>query len=181
MSIVPTAQAPFRMSSRSIIILGSARSDGNTRKIVDWISEHTEIEVVDLNTLHIGYFDYAFSNREDDFLPLAEKLIQYDTWIFATPVYWYSMSAVMKTFFDRITDLLDLRKDLGDQIAGKNMMLIACSGHEDLQEWFSLPFIFTAKYLGMQFLGEVHAWLENKQVPVRAETALNRFIRQIPE
>lgn len=169
------------MPSRSIIILGSARSDGNTRKVVDWVSDRTGIEVIDLNTRHIGYFDYAFTNREDDFLPLAEEILQYDTLIFATPVYWYSMSAVMKTFFDRITDLLDLRKDLGDQIVGKNMMLIACSGHEDLQEWFSLPFIFSAKYLGMHFQGEVHTWLEDKQIPARAELALEAFIQQIPQ
>lgn len=169
------------MSSKSIIILGSARSDGNTRQIVDWVTARTHIPVADLNTLEIGYFDYEFQNQEDDFIPLFEQLMQYDTLIFATPVYWYSMSAVMKTFFDRITDVLDKRKDLGDQLAGKNMMLIACSGHDDLQEWFSNPFTATATYLNMNFQGEVHAWLENKQIPPKATAALEAFIQAIPE
>ncbi len=44
---------------------------------------------------------------------------KYDVLIFATPVYWYSMSGIMKVFFDRITDLLTIKKDIGRKLKGK--------------------------------------------------------------
>ena len=82
-------------------------------------------ELIDLNDFDISYYDYDHKNRQDDFLPLMKKLIErYKTLVFATPVYWYTMSAVMKTFFDRISDLLTIEKDLGRQLRGKNMVLI---------------------------------------------------------
>ncbi|WP_291800231.1 flavodoxin family protein [Lutibacter sp.] len=54
----------------------------------------------------INHFDYDFNN-DDGFLPLMKNVIEkYDTIIFATPIYWYSMSGVLKVFFDRLSDLL---------------------------------------------------------------------------
>ena len=54
------------------------------------------------------------------FLPTIKELnSKYDTWIFVTPVYWYSMSGQMKIFLDRITDLLKWHKDEGRKIRGK--------------------------------------------------------------
>ncbi|MDN5201871.1 NAD(P)H-dependent oxidoreductase [Fulvivirgaceae bacterium BMA10] len=149
----------------SVIILGSARSDGNTRKIVDkFIEENPGTTLVDLSTQQIEYFDYGFKNLDDDFIPLMEKILQHDLLIFATPVYWYSMSAVMKTFFDRITDLLYKRKELGRQLNGKYMMSISCGSDEELNDGFSIPFSSTANYLKMEYLGHLHTWLENDRI-----------------
>ena len=61
-----------------------------------------------------------------------ETIIQkYDTIIFATPVYWYSMSGTLKTFFDRLSDLLHYKKELGRQMRGKKMAMISNSGEND--------------------------------------------------
>ncbi|MCP4458779.1 MAG: NAD(P)H-dependent oxidoreductase [Cytophagales bacterium] len=37
----------------------------------------------------------------------------------ATPVYWYSMSGIMKVFLDRIYDVLTIEKELGRKLHGK--------------------------------------------------------------
>jgi multimeric flavodoxin WrbA len=143
---------------KTVIIIGSSRKGGDTAKIVDEImSESNNWDLIDLNDYEIGYYDYEHKNREDDFLTLMKELIsEYDNFVFATPVYWYSMSGIMKVFFDRITDLLEIEKDLGRKLRGKRMAVVSCSIGENLGEHFLLPFSETAKYLGMEYIGNTH-------------------------
>lgn len=142
----------------TVIIIGSSRKAGDTTNIVNKLLEKSNNwDVIDLNDYEIGYYDYDHINREDDYLPLMRKLIEaYDNFVFATPVYWYSMSGVMKVFFDRITDLLEIEKNLGRKLRGKNMAVISCSIGNNLGDAFWLPFSETANYLGMKYLGGVH-------------------------
>ena len=44
-----------------------------------------------------NYYDYEYKNQNDDFLPTIKKILAYDLILFITPVYWYSMSGIMKT------------------------------------------------------------------------------------
>ena len=48
-----------------------------------------------------------------------EKVTEYDIIVLATHVYWYSMSAIMKKFIERLSDLLHLRKDIEYKLRGK--------------------------------------------------------------
>ena len=57
---------------------------------------------------------------------------------------------------DRISDLLTYEKSLGRQLRGKKMAIFSNSGQNDLKEGFTMPFIETAKYLGMAYLGNTH-------------------------
>ncbi len=167
---------------KSIIILGSARSDGNTRKFIDSIfKEHPNLEIIDLNDFDIGYFDYTFSNQEDDFIPLFERLMSYDNLIFATPVYWYSMSAQLKTFFDRFTDLMRIRKDLGRQFNGKYMMSISCGSGPDLIKGFEMPFRESANYLEMKYLGHLHGYIEGIDEDDTLQNEISLFLDKLKE
>ena len=62
----------------------------------------------------------------------------------------------MKVFFDRFTDIITIEKELGRKLRGKKMGVISCSVGENLGKYFWLPFIETAKYLGMEYLGNIH-------------------------
>lgn len=158
-----------------LIILGSSRKDGDTKRIVDELISIAKWDFIDLNDYNFSYYDYEHKNLSDDYLPLMRKIIgNYDVLIFATPVYWYAMSGIMKVFFDRITDLLDNEKDLGRKLRGKSMAALSCSVGDNLGEYFWLPFSETAKYLGMNYLGDIHT-LSNKN-----ETeSLNNFVELI--
>jgi len=134
------------------IIFGSSRSFGNTRKVIDEILGHSDIELFDLNKFEISPFDYEHDNRNDDFIPLIERLIAYDTWIIATPVYWYSMSTQHKIFFDRFSDLLKIRKDLGRKLRGKKLFVIA-SFQTSYPRGFEDTFEQICEYLGITYLG----------------------------
>lgn len=137
--------------------MGSSRNNGNTTKIIETIANENEFDIVNLNDYQFSYYDYENKNREDDFLPLMKKIIEnYETLIFATPIYWYNMSGIMKVFFDRISDLLTIEKELGRQLRGKNMAVIANTSDEELDYDFFLPFRKSAEYLGMNYLGDVY-------------------------
>ncbi len=157
-----------------VIILGSARSDGNTREMVNLLSSETGMPVIDLNDYNVGYFEYDNYDRGDDFLPLIDNVLQYDTLVFATPVYWYNMSAIMKNFFDRFTDLLKHHKELGRKFRGRSMAVLSCSATEGDDPDFGRPFERTADYLGMRYLGHLATWSYGP--PISPEVAL-RIVR----
>jgi multimeric flavodoxin WrbA len=161
-----------------LIILGSARKNGSTRTVVNYLVEKGGYDVIDLLDYQIAYFDYEFKNASDDFLPLMRAILpKYDTFIFATPVYWYSMSALMKNFFDRLSDLLKIEKDLGRTLRGKSMGMLSCSGSDDRNPHFAEPFILTADYLGLHYLGDVHAFMdEGEAIPEEVKLRLDGFV-----
>ena len=143
--------------NKIVAIIGSSRNDGDTKRLVDELHTYLDFDSIDLNDHEFSYYDYAHNNVHDGYIPLMRKLItNYDTFLFATPVYWYAMSGIMKVFFDRFTDLLDNEKDLGRQLRNKKMAAITCSIGDNLGDMFWLPFIETANYLGMKYIGSLH-------------------------
>ncbi|WP_268848430.1 flavodoxin family protein [Flavobacterium aestivum] len=167
------------MNLKGVIIQGSSRSNGNTNKIVSFVQKETSFDIIDLKSKQIGGFDYDSKNKDDDFLPLMEEIVnKYDTIIFATPVYWYSMSGIMKNFFDRIADCLKNEKEIGEKLQGKAMGMISCGSDSELKKGFEMPFVETANYLGMYYLGNVHTWVENEIISESLKKDLTIFIEE---
>lgn len=158
----------------AIIILGSSRKDGNTKKIVDIFNRDLHFEIVHLIEKNITYYDYEHKNRDDDFFGIITKIIEKDLIIFATPVYWYTMSAPLKTFFDRFSDLVRIRKEVGRKLRGKEMMVISC-GSSALDFDFYLPFRKSAEYLDMTYLGDIHGWMTTDTVPEEVKRNIVAF------
>ncbi|WP_299433735.1 NAD(P)H-dependent oxidoreductase [uncultured Aquimarina sp.] len=160
---------------KGIIIQGSSRSDGDTNTVVSYLKDITGFDVVDLNQREINYFDYEFKN-EDDFEILFKNMVQnYQTIVLATPVYWYTMSGIMKVFLDRISDYLYKEKDFGRMLRGKEMAMMSCSNDDDRVGEFNLPFSRSATYLGMDYLGDIHTWVSNKELPLEVKEKINAF------
>ena len=175
---LPPAGRPMK----TIIILGTSRNDGDTSKVISTLQEISKWDLIDLNHYRFSYYDYAHENAGDDFIPLMRNIItNYDTLVFATPVYWYSMSGIMKVFFDRLADLLEIEKDLGRKLRGKNMAVLSCSIGNNLGESFWLPFVETAKYLGMKYRGNVHTVITNSAAADMETTKITEFVRQIEQ
>lgn len=152
------------MKSSTCIIFGSSRSDGNTSVLVSELEGLCGGKVFDLNDFKFSYYSYRH-DQEDDFISLFKEVSTFDTIIFATPVYWYSMSAVMKTFFDRISEPLRTHPEYTDALKGKSMLLFNMSSSPTIYPYFHKPFEDSAEYLNMDFKGHVHCWLENKKLP----------------
>lgn len=168
------------MKNNKVIIQASSRSLGDTRKIIEQFKGKLEFDLIDLKLYNIGHFDYEFKNANDDFIPLMTKIINsYDTLIFATPIYWYSMSGILKVFFDRISDLLKTGKDLGRQLRGKHMSFVSVSNGDDQIPEFAAIFRETAKYLGMHYTDGVHAYVNEGHVDDLVDKRLTAFKNEI--
>ena len=151
------------MQSKGIILQASSRSEGNTKNIVSSLQQMTNYDVIDLAKLRIEHFDYEFKNQDDDFSELIKNIADnYETIIFATPVYWYSMSGLLKVFLDRISDCLIIDKETGRKLRGKSLGLVICGSQPEETIGFDLPIKSAAQYLGMDYLGYVHTWVENE-------------------
>lgn len=145
------------------IILGSSRSEGDTKKVIDLVVKNQPHRFMDLNKCSIAYYDYKNNNQNDDFIPLIKEMLHYQKWVFATPVYWYTMSAIMKTFIDRTTDLLTIEKDLGRQLRGKEAYVIS-SDHGERTPAFEEVFQKTFEYLGIHYRGSLFYYSGNDEI-----------------
>lgn len=138
----------------TLAIIGSARSDSNARKALKAISPIKEYGCLDLLDFKINHYRYDRTDwDDDDFGNIVSKLLEADNIIFVTPVYWYSMSGLLKVFFDRLTDLISFKKEIGRQLAGKKVYLVTCGSDANMPEGFEVPFSMTCKYLDMQYCG----------------------------
>jgi multimeric flavodoxin WrbA len=139
-----------------LIIIGSSRKPSDTKSFVNDVFRNTPHKQLDLLDFKIIPYNYDGIYPADDFNKLAEEILQHDTIIFATPVYWYAMSAVMKQVFDRFTDLVTIRKATGRLLKGKNIFLIAVGDNAEIPEGFEIPFKNTAEYLDMKYGGCIY-------------------------
>lgn len=140
----------------AVVILGTSRRNGNTHASVIQLLDEKVVELVDLSAMDVSAYDYQHANRTDSFLPLVERLIERSLWLLATPVYWYTMSAQLKLFVDRLSDLITIREDLGRALRGKSIGVIVSGTDDELPERFETPFRLTCNYLSMIYIGAVY-------------------------
>lgn len=153
------------MKKDTALVIGTSRGDGNTWRLLRGANARLELPIFDVASLRISYFDYDGRNLDDDFIPTMEKLAEFQTIGLVSPVYWYSVSAQMKTFIDRISDLLGPRKDLGRRLRGKRLFLMANgSSEESIPTCMEQMIQQTAEYLGMQYDGAHYSRVENDLV-----------------
>ncbi len=166
-----------------IALLGSSRRNGNTGRLMDSLASELGIEVVDLSEKKISAFDYEHKNRADDFEPLMEQVLRSDAIIFASPVYWYAVSAPMKIFLDRISDYLDIPDLLeeGRRLKGKHGYVVCTSVYDEVSSAFISAFRETFEYLGMEFGGVLHANCANGFVTSDHEKEIGAFSKLIRE
>jgi hypothetical protein len=161
---------------RPLVILGSARPDGETRRAVDIAFPNGSAQLVVLPHHAIGGYDYGHTNAGDDFSAIAAAMTAAQSIVFATPVYWYAMSAPLKIFFDRLTDLTENLKVQGKALAGKSVWVIATGTEAELPEGFEIPFARTADYFGMVYCDVAYLYTgDDAALRIANETALKRF------
>jgi multimeric flavodoxin WrbA len=135
----------------------------------------------DLGALSIGYYSYD-QRSSDDFLPLIDRLLPYEIWVLATPLYWYTMSAQAKTFIDRLSDLLEADKSIGRQLRGKSLAVISSGTDAQLPLHFDEPFRLTANYLGMKFLGTHYEQFDDRRmISANADACGKTFANRISQ
>jgi multimeric flavodoxin WrbA len=162
----------------TIALFSSSRRHGNTGAVLDRIAAEVPIEVVDLSEIGIAPYDYLHRNRGDGFEPLIDQILTYDQVMFVAPVYWYAVPPTMKTFIDRLSDLLELPdlKSKGQQLRGKRALVAATSGIDEVSPPFISMFRDTFAYLGMIYGGLLHVNCDGGYRRGCAEVEIEAFI-----
>jgi multimeric flavodoxin WrbA len=155
---------------------------GNTRMITDFLLEKIlNSELMNLQEFNfLGYdYDYDYKNAGDDFFKMVEQMLTFDKIIFCTPVYWHSMSSIMKRFLDRWSDLVTIRKEKGRGLAGKKLFALCCSSDEEEHEGFFMPFDKTAGYRDMVYGEKVHTYVVDEKITEAVQNRLLDFCNKI--
>lgn len=134
------------MPNRIVIVQGSARKPGNTRAVAavtaaaarDHGAEVAEIDATALSfkapgcvgcqrCQHSDAFACAFN---DEVAKSVATLPEYDAIVLATPLYWWSYSAQLKIFIDRMYSLskISISGSHKSLLSGKTLALLATAG-----------------------------------------------------
>lgn len=109
-----------------LAITGSPRGHlSNTRRLAERVLEGAEtagagVELVDLAEMNLVYCTACAvchvtgkCNKQDDFEPLRVKMLEADGIVLASPVYFSSVTAQLKTILDRLADVMHCQLFLG--------------------------------------------------------------------
>lgn len=101
------------MSKKVLILSGSPRKDGNSDILCDQFAKgacdggHT-VEKIRVAEKNIGYCKACYACKstgkcaiDDDMAEILQKMIDADVIVLASPVYFYSIDAQLKTLIDR--------------------------------------------------------------------------------
>jgi hypothetical protein len=138
------------------------------RQIVDRLSglrSNAAMSVVETQTKNVTIVMGSARNDGNTAVAVRQHVI------FATPVYWYAMAGPMKTFFDRMTDLIvdPKNRETGRALAGRSVWLLATGTDDGMPPGFHEPFARTAEYFGMLWRGAVYC-RSIKGLPLAAST-----------
>ena len=101
------------MSKKILILSGSPRKGGNSDYLCDKFSEGArdaghDVEKIFVSEKKIGYCRACYACRnshkciiQDDMPEILDKMISADVLVLASPVYFYSINAQIKTVLDR--------------------------------------------------------------------------------
>ena len=145
------------MLASPLVLLASARPAGHTAALMHNVLAPVNYMVLDLLGVPLAPYSYTEPYPANDaFGSLIRQVLRHEVLILATPVYWYAMSGLLKTYFDRLTDLVTTEKALGRQLRGKRLFVLASGTEAALPPGFEEPFRRTARYFDMTFGGSLY-------------------------
>ncbi|MFD2999096.1 flavodoxin family protein [Pontibacter toksunensis] len=167
------------MDNKPAVIIGSARRDSDTKKLVEVLFPESDVKVLDLLDYKLDAYNYSGAySTEDQFLQIVEELLPHQQLIFATPVYWYSMSGLLKTFFDRLTDLVTVQKTIGRKLAGKETFMVAVGAENELPLGFEKPFELTSDYFDMTYRKGYYCQTKEIHIPTEGRALFLKEIKR---
>ena len=160
------------MSLRVLGVNASARTDGFTAELLDEVLEAARRKGAYTERLDLVKHPFPFCAGNysqdpascgpetcvqgpwDGFGKVAEKLLNADAVVFATPVYWFSISARMKALLERMTSM----ENQGLLNLGKPMALLAVAEEEGASQALA-QMLLPLAYMGFVLapLGLVYA------------------------
>jgi len=112
------------------IIYGSSRL-GNTESLGQLLlknKKHKSFKLRDFNIKHITdmrHDDNGFLHSKDDYYTIVDEILKSDSIVFSTPLYWYGISDLLKTFISRFSESMrDEGLSFKEKMKGKKVYLL---------------------------------------------------------
>ncbi|QAS51425.1 flavodoxin family protein [Halobacillus litoralis] len=147
------------------VLYGSTRADGNTELLTEYALQGISAKRVVLKDYYIKeivdqrHEAQGFSEVKDDYNTIIDAMLAADVLIFATPIYWYGMSSVMKTFIDRWSQTVRDEKYPNFKVlmSKKKAYMIAVGGDNPTKKGLPLiqQFKYICEFIGLNFQGFV--------------------------
>jgi multimeric flavodoxin WrbA len=184
-----------------LTLLGSPRARGNTATILERAESEFRGQGHRVSRIHVArreikgclgcnkcreFADRIACVQRDDATETLERMIEADTIVFATPVYYWGMTAQLKALVDR-TNALITRYGEPEQtslVRGKGVALLATgAGIYENNELVFTAFRKTAAALQTRLVGELHIGECREPGDMTAETKARgtEFARRVLE
>lgn len=177
---------------RFLGINGSYRKDGLNNKMLEFLrgefkSQGHSFEIIHLVDYEIKYCRACVSEdiklctpekcyeEGDDFQKIAEKMINSDGIVFATPSYWYAPSALMWTLIERLTSLENTPVKFLD---GKPAGVISAAGEDGAQSAIT-SMIVPLIHMGMLILPYGMTYFSGKEDDPETMLYLKRLAKNM--
>ena len=56
------------------------------------------------------------------------------------------------------------------------MGIVSCGSDAEIFEGFEMPFVQSANYLGMSYLGHLHTWVDNEDVSENVNNLISEYV-----
>ena len=83
-----------------IFMNGSPNKSGNTFRIGEEILKGVDHDVLQMSDYKVSQYGQIY--EYDQISEIFKKLENVDTIVIGTPVYWYTIGGIVKTFIDRL-------------------------------------------------------------------------------
>ena len=137
----------------------SPNRDGNTYRIGEELLKDKEHDVLQMADYRISQYGQVFD--DDEIKDVLKKIDECDVLVIGSPVYWYTVSGMLKTFIDRLYMLPE-----AEALRGKKLYLFAQGSAPNQDTVKSIEFLSNrlSYLMGMELKGVVTDSLDGKEI-----------------
>lgn len=131
--------------NKIIFMNGSPNKDGNTYHIGEGLLKHVDHDVLQISDYRISQYGQVY--EDDQIKEILNKLKDCDTLVIGSPIYWYTVGGILKTFIDRLYMLPE-----AENLRGKKLYFFAQGSAPDEGTEKTIHFLINrvAKFMGME-------------------------------
>ena len=128
----------------------SPNREGNTYRIGQELLKDKDHDVLQMADYRISQYGQVF--EDDEMIEILKEIDKYDILVIGSPVYWYTVGGMLKTFIDRLYMLPE-----AEALRGKKLYLFAQGSSPSQDTVKSIEFLSNrlSYLMGMELKGVV--------------------------
>lgn len=142
-----------------LFVNSSPNRDGNTYRIGEELLKDKEHDVLQMADYRISQYGQVFD--DDEMKEVLKEMDKYDILVIGSPLYWYTVGGMLKTFIDRLYMLPE-----AEALRGKKLYLFAQGSAPNQDTVKSIEFLSNrlSYLMGMELKGVVTDSLDGREI-----------------